>query len=158
MQNKIKTLAALKNEVFKLKREKKRIVFTNGCFDLLHLGHIKVFRQAKKYGDVLIVGLNSDSSINKIKGPQRPILDQKSRAQLIAALEVVDYVVIFYEATPYNVVKTLKPDVLVKGGDWGKNQISGYDLVKKVVRIKLYPGYSTTKIIEKILNLYGNKK
>tara|TARA_B100000315_G_C14322370_1_gene471347 strand:+ start:221 stop:679 length:459 start_codon:yes stop_codon:yes gene_type:complete len=147
---KIKTISTLKTEISRLKKKGKKIVFTNGCFDLLHPGHLKILSDAKKKGDILIVGINSDSSIKKIKPSGRPILDERARAKILEALELVDFVVLFKEKTPYNLIKKIKPDILVKGGDWGKDQIIGSDLVGKVYRIKLYPGYSTTNIINKI--------
>ncbi len=147
---KIKSLKDLETIISRLKRKGKKIVFTNGCFDILHLGHLKIINQAKKKGDVLIIGLNSDSSIRKIKGSKRPILTQSSRAKLLANMIGVDYVVIFNEATPYNLIKRIKPDCLVKGGDWKKDKIVGKSLVKKIYRVKLCPGHSTTGIINKI--------
>ena len=147
---KIKNLKGLKKDISRLKRKGKIIVFTNGCFDILHLGHLKILNVARQKGDVLIVGLNSDSSIQKIKGSKRPILTQDARAKLLANMIQVDYVVIFSEATPYNLIKRIKPDVLVKGGDWKKDKIVGNKLVKKVYRVKLCPGHSTTRIINKI--------
>ena len=148
--NKIKTLKGLLTEISGLRHKGKKIVFTNGCFDLLHLGHLKILREAKAKGDVLIVGLNSDSSIRKIKGLNRPILDQKTRAEILAILNPVDYVVLFKEITPYNLIKLIKPDVLVKGGDWKRNEIVGEKIAKKVFRVKLSPEHSTTRIINKI--------
>jgi len=148
---KIKTLAALKKIVNKLKKQNKHIVFTNGCFDILHPGHIKVLKEAKENGDILIVGLNSDSSIRKIKGKQgRPILDEKARMQILEAIEVVSYIVLFHELTPYNLIKAIRPDCLVKGEDWGKNKIVGSNLVDIIHRVKIYPKYSTSRIIDKI--------
>ena len=147
---KIRSLKELKKDISRLKREGKRIVFTNGCFDILHLGHLKIINEAKQKGDVLIIGLNSDSSTKKIKGPKRPILAQDVRAKLLANMIGVDYVVVFNEATPYNLIKKIKPDVLVKGGDWKKEEIVGSKLVKKVYRVKLCSGHSTTRIINKI--------
>ena len=147
---KIKTLKGLVTEISNLKRKGKQIVFTNGCFDLLHLGHLKILQEAKTKGDVLVVGLNSDSSIRRIKGLKRPILNQRTRAKLLANLNPVDYVVLFKETTPYNLIKLIKPDVLVKGGDWKRNEIVGEKIVKKVYRVKLYPERSTTRIINKI--------
>jgi len=147
---KIKTLKGLITEISSLKRKGKKIAFTNGCFDILHLGHLKILQEAKTKGDVLVVGLNSDSSIRKIKGLNRPILNQKTRAKLLANLNPVDYVVLFNEATPYNLIKRIKPDVLVKGGDWKRNEIVGEKIAKKVYRVKLYPEHSTTRIINKI--------
>ena len=147
---KIKSLKELKKAVSGLKRQGKKIVFTNGCFDILHLGHLKILNEARKKGDVLIVGLNSDSSIKRIKGSKRPILTQDARAKLLANMIGVDYVVIFSEATPYNLIKTIKPDVLVKGDDWKKDKIVGNKLVKKIHSVKLCSGHSTTHIINKI--------
>ncbi len=147
---KIKTLKSLCKEISGLKNKGKKIVFTNGCFDLLHLGHLKILQEAKTKGEVLIVGLNSDSSIRKIKGLWRPILNQGARAKLLANLNPVDYVVLFNQTTPYNLIKKIKPDVLVKGGDWEKDEIIGAELVKKVYRVKLLPQHSTTRIIDKI--------
>ncbi len=149
--NKIKTLPALKKIVGRLKKQGKRIAFTNGCFDLLHPGHIKTFTEAKKKSDVLIVGLNSDSSVRKIKGHQRPILDQKARAQVISAIAAVDYVTIFYQDTPFKLIQAIKPDLLVKGGDWAKEKIIGQEFAKKTIRINLKKGFSTSKIIQKII-------
>lgn len=148
--SKIKSVKELKIIITRLKGKGKKIVFTNGCFDILHPGHLKILNQASQKGDVLVVGLNSDSSIRKIKGPKRPILNQKARANLLATMIPVDYVVIFNETTPYNLIKRIKPDILVKGGDWQKDKIVGNELVRKVYRIKLYPGSSTTGIIDKI--------
>lgn len=158
MNRKIQTLAALKKNVERLKKQDKIIVFTNGCFDILHQGHLKTFKEAKKKGDVLIVGVNSDSSVRKIKGPKRPIINQDCRLQVLAALELVDYVILFNEETPYNLIKIIKPHILIKGGDWTKDKIIGKEFVQKVSRIKLFPGYSTTKIIEKIIKIYGGNQ
>jgi len=148
----------VKKIVDKLKKEGKKIVFTNGCFDILHLGHIRYLSEAKKLGDFLIVAINSDSSVRRIKGNKRPIIDEKARAEIIAALEFVDMVIIFSEDTPYNIIKRLKPDILVKGGDWKEDEIVGADIVKKsggkVLTIPYITGYSTTSIVEKIKKLY----
>lgn len=130
------------------------MVFTNGCFDLMHRGHLHLLREAKKLGDLLIVGMNSDRSVKKIKGPGRPILPAEERAELLAALEMVDYVTLFDEPDPYAVIKELRPNVLVKGGDWGKEGIVGTEIVEedggKVAVIPYLEGYSTTEIIQKI--------
>ena len=150
MIGKIKNLKDLEKDISRLKRKGKKIVFTNGCFDILHLGHLKILNAAKRKGDVLIVGLNSDASIRKIKGSKRPILTEKTRAKLLANMIQVNYVVIFSEATPYNLIKRIKPDILVKGGDWKKEEIVGKKLVKKIYRVKLCSGHSTTAIINKI--------
>ena len=115
---KIKNLKSLEADISSLKRKGKKIVFTNGCFDILHLGHLKILKEAKSKGDILVVGLNSDASIKKIKGPSRPIVNQRTRAKLLANMIGVDYVIIFNQATPYNLIKKIKPDILVKGGDW----------------------------------------
>lgn len=134
------------------RRAGKKIVFTNGCFDLLHPGHLKVLETAKKAGDLLIVGLNSDSSVKRLKGPLRPILSQHERATLVGALRWVDYVVIFKEDTPLETIKVIKPDVLVKGGDWANNEIVGREYANRVIRVKPVPGTSTTNIIQKMQN------
>ncbi len=153
---KVLRLKELKKRLFELRKEKKRIVFTNGCFDILHLGHLYLLREAKKQGDILIVGLNSDSSVKKIKGKDRPIKNENTRAQILAALEMVDFVVIFKESTPLKLIKSIKPDVLVKGGDWRESEIVGADFVKsykgKVKRVKYLKGFSTTQMIMKIKN------
>jgi len=132
----------------------KTIVFTNGCFDIIHEGHIEYLIKAKKLGDILIVGLNSDSSVKKLKGEDRPIQDQESRAKVLASMYFVTYVVIFNEETPYDLIKSVQPDFLVKGGDYKVENIVGYDIVKKkggkVITIPLVKGYSTTRIINKL--------
>ncbi len=136
------------------KTQGKKIVFTNGCFDLLHAGHLRVLREAKKLGDVLIVALNSDRSVREIKGPERPIVPEGERAELIAALEMVDYVTLFDEPDPISLLRALKPDVLVKGGDWGEAGVVGRELVEgwggKVAVVPFLGGHSTTGVIEKI--------
>lgn len=147
---KLVSLKDLEKIVSRLKKQKKIIVFTNGCFDLLHPGHLKILQKAKAKGDVLIVGLNSDSSIKKIKGFGRPVLNQKARASLLSGFSVVDYIVVFSQETPLETIKKIKPQVLVKGGDWGKKEIVGRDIVRKICRIKLAPGFSTTALIRKI--------
>lgn len=142
----------------KQKADGLKIVFTNGCFDILHKGHITYLYEAKKLGDLLVVGLNSDNSIKRIKGEKRPILSECERAYILSALEMVDFVVIFEEDTPYELIKILKPDVLVKGGDWDINNIVGKDIVEsyggKVLNIPFVKGKSTTNIIERILSVY----
>lgn len=146
------------NKINKLKRKQKKIVFTNGCYDILHIGHIKFLKSAKRYGDVLIVAINSDSSVKKIKGDLRPIIPQRERAEVLAALYFVDIVTIFYEDNPYNIISDIKPDVLVKGGDWPIDKIIGADIVRKnggiVKNIKYIKGESTSGIINKILKNY----
>jgi D-beta-D-heptose 7-phosphate kinase/D-beta-D-heptose 1-phosphate adenosyltransferase len=136
------------------KRNGRRVVFTNGCFDLLHPGHIGSLEQARALGDALIVGLNSDASVRQLKGAGRPVLPERERAEILAALECVDAVVIFDALTPREVIARLLPDVLVKGGDWPGDQIVGREEVEaaggRVVSIPLVPGYSTTAILRKI--------
>jgi D-beta-D-heptose 7-phosphate kinase/D-beta-D-heptose 1-phosphate adenosyltransferase len=137
-----------------LRAKANKVVFTNGCFDLLHAGHVRYLKQARKLGDALIVGLNSDSSVSGLK-PGRPVNSEKNRAEVLAALAAVDYVVIFREKTPYNLIKAVKPDILVKGGDWKKEDIVGSDIAKETLSLPFVKGISTTKIIEKILRTGG---
>lgn len=145
---KIDRLANVLNEV----RGHKKIVFTNGCFDLVHLGHIDYLEKSKALGDILVVGLNSDKSINRIKGEHRPIIDEVSRARLLAALQFVDYVVLFDEDTPIELIKSIKPDILAKGNDYDISNIVGAEIVLsnggKVETIDLVPGFSTSRLIE----------
>ncbi|HEY9162315.1 MAG TPA: D-glycero-beta-D-manno-heptose 1-phosphate adenylyltransferase [Desulfomonilia bacterium] len=130
-----------------------KIVFTNGCFDIIHAGHVQYLEQARKLGDCLVVGLNSDDSVRKLKGSTRPINNQQARAEVLAALYAVDYVCVFEEDTPYDLIKTLMPDILVKGGDWDIDSIVGSDIVTaaggKVYSLPFREGYSSTSIIEK---------
>ena len=155
MQNqndKIKKLKELLREVKKLKESGSKIVFTNGCFDLLHVGHLRVFREAKRRGDILIVGLNSDASVKKLKGPDRPLVPEKERAELLANLELIDYVIIFAEETPENLIRAIRPDVLVKGADYKLRQIVGledvYNNGGEVVQIPILPRHSTSQMIK----------
>jgi D-beta-D-heptose 7-phosphate kinase/D-beta-D-heptose 1-phosphate adenosyltransferase len=129
-----------------------KIVFTNGCFDIIHSGHIKYLREAKALGDILIIGLNSDSSVSRIK-PKRPVNPQEHRAEVLSSLEMVDYVTLFDENTPYELIKFLKPDILVKGGDWKKEDIVGSDIAKETHSLPYVEGVSTSEIIEKIKKL-----
>jgi len=158
LKNKIKSLGSLKSIISRLKRKGKIIVFTNGCFDLLHYGHVKYLESAKRKGDILIVAINSDSSVRKIKGSRRPVINQKDRARLIAALESVDYALVFSDKTPLKVIKSLKPNILVKGADWNKDNIVGAGFVSsyngRVSTIEFIKGYSTTNIIKKIAKLF----
>lgn len=144
----------------KLRLEGKRIVFTNGCFDIIHLGHVLYLKSAKEYGDILVVGLNSDKSVKLIKGDKRPVVPQRERAVVLSSIRFVDYVVIFNEPDPYKIIEALKPDVLVKGGDWVIENIIGRDVVEssggKVYSIPFIEGASSTNIIEEILKRYGN--
>jgi D-glycero-beta-D-manno-heptose 1-phosphate adenylyltransferase len=133
----------------------KRIVFTNGCFDILHLGHVEYLSKARDLGGVLVIGLNTDASVKRQnKSPERPVNDQQTRAMILAALECVDFIVFFDEDTPYELIKALQPDILVKGADYKPEEIVGYDIVKKrggeVVAIPLTEGFSTTRLIQKL--------
>lgn len=136
----------------------KKVVFTNGCFDLLHIGHIHCLKEAKKLGDLLIVGLNSDSSVRKIKGENRPIVPQEERATILASLEMVDYVCIFDEDTPYHIISLLQPDYIVKGGDWEPEEVVGKGIVEgrggEVVTVEIVEEKSTRGLIQKILERY----
>ena len=139
----------LKTVIDRLKADGKKIVFTNGCFDIIHIGHVRYLREAKKLGDVLVIGLNSDSSVSRLK-PKRPINPESHRAEVLSSLEMVDYVTIFNEDTPYELIKHLKPDVLVKGGDWKKEDIVGSDIVPEVHSLPYISGISTTEIVNRI--------
>jgi rfaE bifunctional protein nucleotidyltransferase chain/domain len=151
---KVKTLQALKEDIDRLKTEGKKIVFTNGCFDILHPGHTRYLNSAKALGNYLIVAVNSDRSVRVIKGEGRPVLPQEARTELLAALNSVDSVVVFDEDDPLKVIEYLVPDVLVKGGDWPEDKIIGADVVKKaggeVKRIPFVSGYSSSDLINKI--------
>ena len=136
----------------KLHDKGKKIIFTNGCFDILHAGHVKYLEEAKSYGDVLILGLNADSSVRKLKGPTRPINNQDDRAYILASLESVDYVVIFEEETPYELIKLIQPHVLVKGGDYEGKEIVGQDIAQELRLVQFVDGKSTSKIIQRIQN------
>ncbi len=158
-KGKIKTLPHLKSICWELRQSGKKIVFTNGCFDILHPGHTRYLEETKAMGDYLIVAVNSDKSVQAIKGPNRPILPEMARAELVAALGFVDAVLIFNEKDPFNVIKQLIPHVLVKGGDWAEDEIIGADIVKasggEVKRIPYVEGFSTTGIIDKILRTFS---
>jgi len=151
--NKIKRWDELLEIVKLSKASGKKVVFTNGCFDIIHAGHVHYLRQAKSLGDLLIVAINSDESVKKLK-PERPIISEKERIEVVAALEMVDYVTVFKEDTPYELIKILKPDVLVKGGDWKVEEIVGSDIVKEVYSLTYKQGISTTEIIKKIIDKY----
>ena len=141
----------------RLKADGKRVVFTNGCFDLLHPGHIRLLEECRALGDVLIVAINTDASVRKNKGPSRPLIPEQERAEVLAALAAVDYVSIFDEPTPREIVAAVLPDILVKGNDWGPDAIVGREEVEAaggtVVSIPLEPGYSTTRLVERIAQL-----
>lgn len=147
----IKTFDEIKDLVIDLKKRGKKIVFTNGCFDILHVGHVKYLEEAKSFGDVLILGLNSDESVTILKGEGRPINPQMDRAYILAALEPVDYVVIFSEDTPYNLIKLIKPYTLVKGGDYEGKEVTGQDIADELKLVQFFDGKSTSQTIERIL-------
>ena len=157
-KKKIKDIKTIKSIVNRLKTRGKRVVFTNGCFDILHVGHIRYLRKARNLGDTLVVGLNTDRTVRQIKGEKRPIVPQGERAEVLAALEFVDYVVLFDEPDPFSLIEKVKPTILVKGADWPKDKIVGLEVVEKaggrVVRIPLVPGASSTGVIEKIIQVY----
>jgi D-beta-D-heptose 7-phosphate kinase/D-beta-D-heptose 1-phosphate adenosyltransferase len=151
---KLKSLEELKSAVLQAKARDQKIVFTNGCFDILHRGHLHLLREAKALGDLLIVAINSDRSVQQIKGSARPVISQAGRAELIAALEMVDYVILFDEVDPYRLIEELRPDILAKGGDWSTDQVIGGDIVERgggrVAVIPYLKGFSTTEIIERV--------
>jgi rfaE bifunctional protein nucleotidyltransferase chain/domain len=152
---KVLSLPALLRRLRELRRAGKRIVFTNGCFDLLHPGHVRYLRAARRLGDVLVVAINSDRSVRRIKGPQRPIVSERDRAEVLAALEMVDFVTIFDDDTPLALIERIVPDVLVKGGDWPVHAIVGGEIVRahggSVRSLPFARGYSTSALIERIV-------
>lgn len=154
MSAKILSLDQAEALVARLRRDRRVVAFTNGVFDLLHPGHVRYLQQARKEADALIVAVNSDRSVRAIKGPNRPIVPERERAEVISALSCVDAVVLFDDETPRHIVDRLQPDVLVKGADWASDRIVGREIVEvrggRVVRIPLAPGYSTSRIIERI--------
>ncbi len=154
LKNKLKNPKALAAILKKHKRSKKKIVFTNGCFDLLHVGHIRYLRQAKALGDILVIGLNRDASVRKLKGPGRPVTMEKERVEILSALSSVDYLTFFSDKTPMRLIRILRPDFLVKGGDWKKETMVGRDFVESYggkVRVLPYvKNRSTTRLLEKI--------
>lgn len=157
--NKIFPRETLKEQLSGLRQAGKTIVFTNGCFDILHVGHVRYLREAKKLGDILVLALNSDASVRAIKGEKRPLVPEEERADIMAALESIDYVILFDDPTPQQLIEYLQPDILVKGGDWAEAAIAGADFVKasggRVITIPLTEGRSTTNIVEKIRKVYG---
>ena len=161
MRSKILKLSDLVKVLESLREAGKRIVFTNGCFDILHAGHVRYLAAARSKGDVLVLGLNSDVSVKSIKPENRPIVSQDQRAEVLAGLACVDYITIFDEPDPLALIQTIKPDVLIKGADWKETEIIGSDVVKlyggKVIRIEVVPGISTSRIIQRILELYGRQ-
>ena len=158
MMNKHFELKNLVEELNPLRRAGKRVVFTNGCFDILHAGHVRYLQAARSQGDILVVGLNSDASVRIIKDPNRPITNQNQRAEVLAGLWCVDYITIFDEPDPLQLILAIKPDVLVKGADWKEKDIIGADVVKanggKVVRVEMVADISTSIIIERIVQRY----
>ncbi len=157
--NKIIKSDDISSKIQTLKKNGKRIVFTNGCFDILHAGHVRYLAAAGAEGDILIVGLNSDKSVKLIKGNKRPIISQAQRAEVLAALEPVNYVTIFNEPDPFKLICRIKPDVLVKGADWEEKDIIGADIVKKnggrIVRVDIVQQISTSYIIQRIMDTMG---
>jgi D-beta-D-heptose 7-phosphate kinase/D-beta-D-heptose 1-phosphate adenosyltransferase len=155
VRKKIVTLATLKKKIAPWRRRGGKIAFTNGCFDLVHYGHVQYLQKAKRPDRILVVGLNSDRSTRKIKGPRRPIIGEKGRAALLAALECVDYVVLFDEETPLRLIQAVQPDILIKGADWKGKEVAGSDVVRrrggKVEYIRYAPGFSSTNIIKTVI-------
>jgi D-beta-D-heptose 7-phosphate kinase/D-beta-D-heptose 1-phosphate adenosyltransferase len=156
--NKILEREVLRNKLEELRNKGKKIAFTNGCFDILHVGHVRYLREAKKTADVLVLALNSDSSVRSLKGEEKPLIPENERAEILAALEFIDFVTIFEELTPLELINYLKPDILIKGGDWPEEKVVGREEVKKwggrVAIIPEVEGKSTTNIVEKIKKLY----
>jgi D-beta-D-heptose 7-phosphate kinase/D-beta-D-heptose 1-phosphate adenosyltransferase len=161
MKQKIKARTELLRIINDLKAEGKRIVFTNGCFDLLHIGHVRYLEEAKALGDVLVVGVNSDVSVRKLKGPKRPVLPQAERAEILSGLGCVDYITLFSEMDPLKLITLLRPNVLAKGGDWTKEQIVGKEVVERsggeVFIIPFVKGASTSNLIKTILKKYEKR-
>jgi rfaE bifunctional protein nucleotidyltransferase chain/domain len=141
-----------------IRQDRKRIVFTNGCFDILHIGHVRYLQSAKAEGDILVIGLNSDRSVRIIKGAKRPLISEQQRAEVLASVGFVDYIILFDEPDPHKLIAAIAPDVLVKGADWADEQIVGADVVKsgggRVVRVPVVPDVSTSQIIEDIVRKY----
>ena len=154
MINKVKNLNELLPAIARHKQEGKKIVFTNGCYDLLHVGHVRCFKEARSLGDILVVGLNSDRSVRALKGAPRPIVPEGERAEVLAALDCIDYVTIFDQDNPREIIGHIKPDILVKGGDWTVDTIVGRDIVESyggtVLSLPLTAGVSTTAIVKNI--------
>lgn len=156
--DKIRPVSEARKKVAEWKSKGEKVVFTNGCFDIVHLGHVDYLEKARNLGDHLVVGLNTDSSVSRFKGPNRPVQDETSRARLLASFQFVDLVVLFNEDTPKDLISSLVPDVLVKGSDYLAENIVGADVVQgaggKVTTLDFVPGYSTSKVIEKIKKTY----
>lgn len=160
--NKILDRKKLKDKLDSLRGKGKKIAFTNGCFDILHVGHVRYLKEAKKTADILVLALNSDSSVRSLKGEKRPLVPEEERAEILAALECVDFVTIFPESTPLDLITYLKPDILIKGGDWTEEKVVGRDEVKswggRLVLVPEVKGRSTTNIVEKIKTVYHGEK
>jgi rfaE bifunctional protein nucleotidyltransferase chain/domain len=154
-REKIKVREELQDIIAGLKKAGKRIVFTNGCFDILHRGHVLYLEEARGKGDILVVGVNTDASVREIKGEKKPIIPQEGRMTVLAALEAVDYVVPFDEPDPFELISFLRPHVLVKGGDWDEREVVGRELVEQTAVVPFVEGYSTSRIIEAILQRYS---
>lgn len=158
---KLQNINSLKYIVNEQREKGKKIVFTNGCFDLLHVGHLYSLKEAKKHGDLLVVAVNSDKSVKKYKGDERPIINENDRIALLCALEIVDYVILMDDDNPVNIIETIKPDVCIKGEDWKNKKVPEEEIINsyggRMEYIKLYPEYSTTKVIDKIVKTYGKK-
>jgi D-beta-D-heptose 7-phosphate kinase/D-beta-D-heptose 1-phosphate adenosyltransferase len=159
MNKKILSLEDLSRELAPARRGRAKVVFTNGCFDLLHVGHVRYLREARRMGDILVVGVNTDASVRRLKGPSRPVQPEQDRAEILAGLACVDHVVLFGEDTPLAVIERLRPDVLVKGGDWPVEAIVGREVVEasggKVATIPYVEGMSTSALIERIRKAAG---
>jgi len=162
LSEKVKKLAELKLIVHQLKQQGKTVVFTNGCFDILHVGHVRLFQEAKALGDILIVAVNSDASVKAIKGAGRPFVPAEQRAEVVAALASVDYVIIFDEPDPLRIISEVMPQVLVKGGDWTIETIIGREVVEKaggtVIALPFIDGISSTSIVQRIINTHRQEK
>ena len=162
MPSKIESLESMAERARNLRQSGKKVVFTNGCYDILHPGHIELLSKARGLGDVLVVAINTDDSVRRLKGPGRPIFDEAERAELLGALEMVDFVCTFSEDTPLEAILKIRPDVLVKGADWGIDEIVGRVEVEswggRVVAVPLVGGKSTTGIVERVLTRYGNSR
>lgn len=162
MKNKIIPKDQIKKTIVSLKKKRLKIVFTNGCFDLLHVGHVRYLKEARALGDCLIIGLNSDRSVRKIKDPLRPLISEDQRAEVLAALECVDYIVLFDEADPFKLIEEIRPEVLAKGADWSMDKIIGADLVSsyggQVRRVELVPSISSSEIINRIISRYKKSR
>jgi len=161
LKEKIKDKESLRGILEGLKAKGKRIVFTNGCFDLLHIGHIRYLEKAKSLGDILVVGVNSDRSVQRLKGPDRPILPEEERAEILSGLGCVDYATVFDEPTPLDLISSLRPHILVKGGDWAKETTVGREVVEKlggeVIILPFVEGSSTSNLIDTILERFLKK-